>query len=200
MRKYTKILTFIAVAISLSGCGKQAENSIAETQLPVITEIATEEPTTEQETESETTAPEKTETFTEKTATEQETETAILETELETTEVSAIDTDVFIATVKDAINGTVGANEKITSVNMEKNNLIITVDLSNVDEIMRRDMAIVRISSITDAVLELDNRYYNVWETITVDCGNVGTIVLDKSIIKDEGFGKFFDFKEEDLK
>lgn len=113
-----------------------------------------------------------------------------------------VDTDTLVTAVKDAVDGEVGANEKITGVSMQEKNLIITVDLSGADTkyLSTRDIALSRISSITDAILELDDSYYNTWETITLDFGSDGTAVLNKGMVKDQGFGKFFDFKDEILK
>lgn len=57
-----------------------------------------------------------------------------------------------------------------------------------------------RLGLIFNAVLKLDDSIYNSWETITLDFGNVGKAVLDKSMIKDQGYGKFFDFPDSILK
>jgi hypothetical protein len=113
-----------------------------------------------------------------------------------------VDADKLIETVKFVINDQVASDEKITDVSMQDKNLVITVDLSGVDTkfISSREIALMRISDIANTILELNDSYYNAWETITLDFGSDGTAVLDKSMVKDQGFGKFFDFNDEILK
>ena len=52
-------------------------------------------------------------------------------------------------------------------------------------------VAETRVSSITDEILALDDSHYNTWETVTVDFGDIGSVVCDKSMVKDEGYGKY---------
>jgi hypothetical protein len=56
------------------------------------------------------------------------------------------------------------------------------------------DIAEIRISSITDSILDIDDAYYNTWETITLDYGFQGKAVFDKSMVVDQGLGKYFDY------
>ena len=107
---------------------------------------------------------------------------------------ASLDTDV----IKNAIDGAVGEGEEIQSVEYDGNNLIVRVDMSgaNTSVFSVRDIALSRISSITDNILELGDSIYNSWETITIDFGSVGKAVLDKSMVKDQGYGKFFDFPD----
>ena len=60
--------------------------------------------------------------------------------------------------------------------------------------------ALVRVSSITDAILDLDDSCLNIWDRVIVDFGSVGKIVLDKDLIRNNGFGKYFDFTDDMLK
>lgn len=108
----------------------------------------------------------------------------------------AITPDSFIAAVKQAIAGTIGKDEIISDVALNGKNLIITIDMTNADTSIfpAKDIAESRISSITDSILALDDSCYASWETITLDFGNVGKATLDKTMVKDQGFGKFFDF------
>lgn len=151
-------------------------------------------------------------TVEETTVAETETSTEIAETtatsENSSEESSATDTDVnaeengeddLVSAVTEIIDGSVGEDEQITSVVLDGKNLIVTVDLSGStipDPLSARDVALMRISSITDNILELDDTYYNAWDTITLDFGAEGTAVLDKSMIKNEGYGSFFSFDD----
>lgn len=110
--------------------------------------------------------------------------------------------DDLISKVKEVIAGSIGSGEKITNVNFEGKNLTVTVDLSGTDTklVTSKDIAWVRISSITDSILELDDQYYNTWNSITIDFGKEGKAVLDKGMIKNQGYGKFFDFPNDILK
>ena len=103
--------------------------------------------------------------------------------------------------VQDAISGAIGEGEKITDVSFDGKDLKITVDLSEIEVKLGtpRDVALSRISSITDNILDLDDSYYNTWETITLDFGAQGTIRLDKSMVADQGLGRYFNFKDDDL-
>ena len=38
------------------------------------------------------------------------------------------------------------------------------------------------------------------WETITLDFGSAGKAILDKSLVVDQGLGKFFNFSDDILK
>ena len=108
--------------------------------------------------------------------------------------------DDLIATVSEAISGQVGENENITDVAFDSSDLKITIDLSAADtNVPLNLLAISRISSVTDAILALDDQYYNTWETVTLDFGDVGKATLDKSMVKDQGYGKFFDFEDDIL-
>lgn len=106
-----------------------------------------------------------------------------------------VDSDTLIATVREAIDGAVGEGETITDVSFDGTNLNISVDMSGVTDspLPVEIIAESRVSSITDEILALDDSYYNTWETVTVDFGDIGRIVCDKSMVKDEGYGKFFE-------
>lgn len=117
-------------------------------------------------------------------------------------EAGIVTNDELISTVKAVIDGTVGAGERIVDVTFNGENLTIVVDLSGADTsiISARDIALSRIASITDEILGLDDKYYNTWKTITLDFGSVGKATLDKSIVTDHGFGKYFDYQDDILK
>lgn len=106
-----------------------------------------------------------------------------------------VEPDMLVDAVNNTIEGTVGKDEKITEVTFDGSNLVVTVDLSGADtsKLSKGLIAESRVSSITDAILSLDDSYYNTWETVTIDFGDVGSITMDKSMVKDEGFGRYFE-------
>ena len=102
--------------------------------------------------------------------------------------------------MKAAIDGDVGAGEAITDVKFEDGDLCVYVDFSKADPtpLTLEDLAESRTSSITDSILEL-TEYDDLWDTITVDFGSIGKITNGKSDIRDDGYGRYFDFDLEDL-
>lgn len=119
----------------------------------------------------------------------------------ETTSTKEVYPDNFIEDVKDVIQGAIGSNEAITDVVLENGDLCVYVDFSKADTfpLTLEDLALSRTSSITDAILEL-KEYDELWETITVDFGNVGHITNSKADMQNSGFGRYFpteDFKIE---
>lgn len=120
----------------------------------------------------------------------------------ETTSTKEVSPDNFIADVKDVIQGAISSKtEAITDVVLENGDLCVYVDFSKADPspLSLEDLALSRASSITDAILELKD-YDELWETITVDFGNVGRITNSKTDMQNSGFGRYFpaeDFKIE---
>lgn len=108
--------------------------------------------------------------------------------------------NTFVEDVKTAIQGDVGENEAIKDVTLENKELCVYVDFSKVDPspLTIEDLAISRTSSITDTILEL-KQYDDLWETITVDFGEIGKIKNEKVSLKEnEKGGRYFpseDFK-----
>ncbi len=116
---------------------------------------------------------------------------------VEETAASNADYSGFISSVEQALDGQLGDGESLTEVNFDGSNLRIYVDLSGGDTgtLSMRDLALVRTSSIADAVLSLENEY-DTWDFITIDFGPEGKAVLDKSMVASSGIGKYFDYDE----
>ena len=110
-------------------------------------------------------------------------------------EAGTVDGDMLVADVRTAIEGAVGQGEKITDVSFDGSNLTVFVDMSGAagGSVPVEMIAETRVSSITDEILALDDSHYNTWETVTVDFGDIGSVVCDKSMVKDEGYGKYFE-------
>lgn len=101
----------------------------------------------------------------------------------------------IIDVVTEAADGGVGEGEKVTSVSLNGKVLTITVDLAG-----NNDIAFERISSITDAVLALDDSYYDQWDQIVLDFGDAGKATLDKSMVVDDPqIGRYFDGYDESI-
>ena len=107
----------------------------------------------------------------------------------------------LVSKVKEVIDDAVGENEKITDVVLNDSTLTICVDLSeaNTSILSAKDIALMRISSITDEILDLDDNYTNTWETIVIDFGKEGKAQLNKSMIVNSGYGKYFDYTDDIL-
>lgn len=102
--------------------------------------------------------------------------------------------DDFIAEVKDVIQGAINNKmESIQDVALKDGDLCVYVDFSNADPspLTLEDLALSRNGSITDAILELKG-YDSLWETITIDFGEVGYITNSKADMEDNGFGRYF--------
>lgn len=112
----------------------------------------------------------------------------------ETVSTKEVSADNFIADVKDAIQGAISSKtEAITDVVLKNGDLCVYVDFSKADPspLTLEDLAWSRTSSITDAILELKD-YDELWETITVDFGDIGHITNSKADMKSNGMGRYF--------
>lgn len=132
------------------------------------------------------------ETKTEESQTPAEMKTEEQQTPAET-KTEDVPTDKFVEDVKAAIQDAIGEGEAIASVVLENNDLCVYVDFSKADPapLTMEDLALSRASSITDAILELQD-YDSLWETITVDFGETGHITNSKADIQTNGFGRYF--------
>ena len=109
--------------------------------------------------------------------------------------------DKFVKDVKKVIQGSVGENETITDVVYKDRDLCVYVDFSEADPtpITYEDLAISRTCSITDEILAL-TQYYDLWDTVTVDFGDLGYIRNGKENILDSEYGLYFDVETFELK
>ena len=192
------MIAFLTAVMMLTGCGsKSTAASPAETK-PAATAATEKEPESTPEPTAEVSA--------EPAATPTAEPTAALTAGPAVTEADpekgTADTDSLITAVKEAVSGAVGEGEEITDVALDGDNLTVFVDLSNADtsKFSAADIALNRLSSITDGILALDDSFTNTWNTVTIDFGDVGSAVLTKDMIKNDGFGKYFDFTDDILK
>ena len=102
-------------------------------------------------------------------------------------------TDEFIKEVNGAAENGIGEGESITGVELKNRDLCVYVDLSMIDPapLTMAQLAESRVSSITDSILEI-TEYDNLWDTITIDFGDIGKCRNDKSNIGDDGYGRYF--------
>ena len=102
------------------------------------------------------------------------------------------DPEAFLADVWNAIKDGVGSGEAVTRMVLEDKDLQIYVDLGDDSGMFTfEDTAILRTISFTDRILELA-QYDNLWDTITLDFGDVGKVVNYKSGIETCGAGRYF--------
>jgi hypothetical protein len=99
----------------------------------------------------------------------------------------------FVEEAKTVTQGSVGENEQITGIEYNNRELRVYVDLSQAtpDPLTYEDLAISRTSSITDQLLTL-NGYFELWNTITVDFGDIGYIKNPKQNMEYNGYGFYF--------
>lgn len=119
----------------------------------------------------------------------------------EQTKSDGVSYDEFVKDVKKVIQGSVGENETITDVIYENRDLCVYVDFSKADPtpITFEDLAISRTCSITDEILTL-TQYFDLWDTVTVDFGDLGYIRNGKDNILDSEYGLYFDIEKFELK
>lgn len=107
-------------------------------------------------------------------------------------ESAPVQSEDFIQEVQLALDGQVGQGEEITSIEKSGDNLIIKVDMSgatNTHGIPLNLIAESRCSSITDAILELERD--DQWETITIDFGELGSMMCGKGDIEENEYGRY---------
>lgn len=106
-----------------------------------------------------------------------------------------ITSEKFLTAVKEVVQEAISSEgESITGVVLKDEDLCVTVDLSNAnpEPFTLGDLAWSRASSITDAILELAE-YDNLWNTITLDFGDIGRVTCNKAdIAVNEYGGRYF--------
>lgn len=109
--------------------------------------------------------------------------------------------EVFIESVKNAIQDAIASDdEKITEVALANKELRVYVDLSQADPspLTLEDLAFARTSSITDNILDL-TEYEYLWETIVIDFGELGSISNKKDEMVQNEYGMYY-FPTENFK
>lgn len=113
-----------------------------------------------------------------------------------------VDTDKvneYIDALKGVVNeDVVGFNETISDITLQDRTVVISVDMSTADtsKFEAKDIAEVDFSGITDAALEITD-YDDLWDSMKVDFGDLGSITKTKDDIKDEGAGRFFYYESD---
>lgn len=186
-------IVLVALAVIMIGCSgnegskgveneEKAENSTVET----IVDTSADGETKQAENEANVEKPKEADTNTD--SQEKKTDEKESSTDENTSE------DEFLKDTKKAAKAGVNSNnQKIKKVKLKKRDLCIYVDLSNTDPepLTIEDVAWTLAGSITDEVLELE-QYYSMWDTITVDFGEVGFIKNSKDEIQNDGYGNYF--------
>lgn len=118
-------------------------------------------------------------------------------TEVTAVESGAIDNELVRA-VNELLPDNIPEGVEIKAVALRENkDLYIEVDVTHANDnsnikLPLEDVAEVSVSTITDPILDLDDTYYNMWDTITLDFGAYGHATFSKSDVTDEGYGKYF--------
>lgn len=128
-----------------------------------------------------------------------ESTTSSTEATSESTTASAaesVSTEDLVAKVQEILPDYMTPGTSVKSVEMKDKDLYITVDLSKYNGQFPLDaVAETSVSEITDPILSLDESYYNLWDTVTLDFGDQGHVTFDKSMVKDDGAGKYFSYE-----
>lgn len=83
-------------------------------------------------------------------------------------------------------------DESVIDVTLENMDLCVYIDLNVIDTPMELEKyAVVKDISVTDDILTLTG-YDDLWETITVDFGDVGKIVNKKADMETTSYGRYF--------
>lgn len=114
-----------------------------------------------------------------------------------------VDADELIDAVRDITSDSLGEGEEFTDINFDEDSRCLSIDVDiPFDEdsaIPAKDIEAARVSSITDEILKLGSEYYNTWETISVSFANEDKIVLNKAMIRNSGYGYYFEFTTDDI-
>lgn len=183
-----KIILVQALALSAmllsTGCGtsqdeSQPQASQAEVDIEVSDDSQEESMPEENPVPDETTEPADTDVVTEIDSSESDTEPIELSV------------DEFVAQIPSVIEGTIGSGDSFGDISLENGDLLICVTLGDPSPLSYEDLMISRTSSITDAILFLDN-CFNLWDTITIDFGEFGSIQNGHDNMQDDGYGAYF--------
>ena len=130
----------------------------------------------------------------------EETSTETTEETTETSSEEIISDEQFVEDVNAAIQGSIGQGESFKDVKLENRDLCVYVDLTDArlpSSLTITDIARSRTSSITDKILNLEI-YDTLWDTITIDFGEIGYIRNGHDAIKNDGYGRYFDLTSND--
>lgn len=118
------------------------------------------------------------------------------------TEVTAVESvaigNELVQAVNEQLPDNIPEGVEIKMVTLRENkDLYIEADVSHANDnsaikLPLEDVAEVSVSTITDPILDLDDTYYNMWDTITLDFGAYGQATFSKSDVTDDGYGKYF--------
>lgn len=104
----------------------------------------------------------------------------------------------LVSAVAELLPDNIPEGVEVKTVTMRENkDLFIEIDVTHANDnssikLPLEDVAEVSVSHITDSILDLDDTYYNMWDTITLDFGSYGHVTFNKSDITESEYGKYF--------
>ena len=123
-------------------------------------------------------------------------------TEVTTVEKSANETEStdneLVHAVNELLPDNIPEGVEVKTVAMRENkDLYIEADITHVNDnsttkLPLEDIAELCVSYITDPILDLNDTYYSMWDTITLDFGAYGHVTFSKADVTDNGYGKYF--------
>lgn len=99
--------------------------------------------------------------------------------------------DAFVSKVSGVIDDAIASDDSIDDISLQNGNLLVVVTLGDPSPLSYEDLMISRTSSITDAILSLED-YFELWDTITIDFGEHGSIQNGHDNIQNNGYGSYF--------
>lgn len=109
-----------------------------------------------------------------------------------TTQTNVMDNETFLAIAKEDIPWALGPRDRIEDISIEDKNLILFIYLT------QNDHTVERFIGITDHILEIKDGY-DLWDTITVDFGSLGSITKSKDDIYTDAKGAHFSVDKTDI-
>ncbi len=190
------VLIFFIVAIIFVSTPSKAKNKQTSSAVSSVSSLASSALSTD-------TSSDDTDSDTETTKEESKKETSAVSSKTTSSENSSkeeskkepLSKEEYINLVKESISKDLEEGEKYTDISIDGTNLHIGVDLSGAKInpkyiITEEDLAVDRASRITDTILTLDR---TLWDSITLDFENLGTITRKKSEIVTTAYGSYFE-------
>ena len=116
----------------------------------------------------------------------------IKDTTSETAQTEVMDKETFLVAVKEDIRWALGPRDEIEDVAFEDRDLTILITLE------RNDHTLEHFIGITDHILEIEEGY-DLWDTIIVDFGSLGSITKSKDDIFTDSKGIHFSVEKSDI-
>lgn len=116
-------------------------------------------------------------------------------------DIAPVSSEELVAAVTEMLPDYITPGAELKSVTMnEDKNLSIVVDLTHANDNSQIQLPLdilaeTSVSGITDPILDLDDEYYNAWDTISLDFGEYGHVTFSKSDVATNVVGRYFSYE-----